>query len=139
MAPPKTPPRSTSMTPALDLQVSYRLGAPLVYVKGELDHQTAPQLRAIIDEESAGAPRALLLELSELSYMDSGGLSLVFDTINRLEGKGWLGVIGATQPVSRLMEITGLTDRPGLRILPDLASAAFALGRPEQASWAAEE
>jgi anti-sigma B factor antagonist len=127
MATPKTPPRSPSMSPPLDLQVSYRLGAPLVYVKGELDHQTAPQLRAIIDEESASAPQALILDLSQVSYMDSGGLSLMFDTVTRLRGSGWLGVVGATSPVTRLMEITGLTDQPGFRMLPDLTAAAGAV------------
>jgi hypothetical protein len=49
MATPQLPLRSPSMSPPLDLQTSYRLGAPLVYVKGELDHQTAPQLRAIME------------------------------------------------------------------------------------------
>jgi anti-sigma B factor antagonist len=128
MATPRTPRRSTSMSSTpLDLQVSYRLGVPLIYVTGELDHQTAPQLRAVIDEESAAAPPAVILDLSALVYMDSGGLSLVFDTLNRMKGSGWLGLVGATRPVSRLMEISGLMERPGLRILPDLAAAADAL------------
>ena len=127
MATPKRPPRSPSPSPSFDLQVSYRLGAPLVYVRGELDHQTAPRLRAIIEEESAAAPPAIILDLTGLSYMDSGGLSLVFETINRLKGKAWLGLVGVTAPVSRLMEITGLVEQPGLRILPDLAAATEAL------------
>lgn len=127
MASPKTPPRPPSLTTPLDLQISYRLGAPLVYVKGELDHQTAPQLRAVLAEESAAAPAAVLLELSEVSYMDSGGLSLLFDTLTRLKGSSWLGVIAATSPVARLMEITGLADQPGIQLLPDLTAAANAL------------
>jgi anti-sigma B factor antagonist len=127
MATPKIPPRSPSMSPSFDLQVSYRLGSPLVYVRGELDHQTAPQLRAILEEESASAPPAVILDLTGLSYMDSGGLSLLFETLNRLKGKSWLGLVGVTAPVSRLMEITGLVEQPGLRILPDLAAAAEAL------------
>lgn len=127
MAPSRTPPHWSPANTQLDLQVSYRLGAPLVYVKGELDHQTAPQLRAVIAEESANAPQAVMLEFSELSYMDSGGLSLLFDTLTRLKGSGWLGVVGATSPVARLMEITGLTDQPGIRVLPDLGAAATAL------------
>ena len=127
MATPKIPMRSTAPSPHLDLQVSYRLGTPLVYVKGELDHQTATQLRDVIEEESAGDPPALILELTGLSYMDSGGLSLIFETVNRLKGKGWLGLVGANWPVSRLMEITGLTEQAGLRVLPNLAAAAEAL------------
>lgn len=127
MATPKIPGRSSPSSPGLDLQVSYRLGAPLVYVRGELDHQTAAQLREVIDEETAASPKALLLEISGLAYMDSGGLSLVFDTLNRMKGNGWLGVIGATAHVSRLMEITGLTDQTGFRVFPDQAAAARAL------------
>ncbi len=131
MSTPKTPSHH-SMSPPLDLQVSYRLGAPLVYVKGELDHQTAPQLRAVIEEESASSPVAVILDLSGVSYMDSGGLSLMFDTLTRLKGSGWLGVVSPTSPVTRLMEITGLTDQPGFRLLPNLTAAAQAVGQPEQ-------
>jgi len=127
MAPSRTPPHWSPANTQLDLQVSYRLGAPLVYVKGELDHQTAPRLRAVIAEESGSAPRAVILELSKLSYMDSGGLSLLFDTLTRLKGTGWLGVVGATSPVARVKEITGLADQPGIRVLPDLDAAATAL------------
>jgi anti-sigma B factor antagonist len=130
MVTPKYPPRSTSMSTPLDLQVSYRMGVPLVYVKGELDHQTAPQLRAVIEEESASTPRALILDLSEVSYMDSGGLSLMFDTLTRIKSTGWFGVVQPTPPVARLMEITGLTDQPAFKLLPDLAAAAEALKTP---------
>lgn len=128
MAGQKTPPRSPSMSPPLDLQISYRLGAPLVYVRGELDHQTAPQLRAVIDEETGPRPPAVILDLSGVSYMDSGGLSLLFDTLTRLKGSSWLMVVGASSPVARLMEITGLVDQAGFRVLPDLAAARAALG-----------
>jgi anti-anti-sigma factor len=100
---------------------------PLVYVKGELDHQTTSQLRGVIEEEWSATPCAVILDLSEVSYMDSGGLSLMFDTVNRFKGAGWLGVVGARSPVARLMEITGLTDQPGFRMLPDLLAAERAL------------
>jgi anti-anti-sigma factor len=124
--------RPPSMGALLDLQVSYRLGAPLVYVKGELDHQTAPQLRRVIDQECALAPPAVLLELSQVPYMDSGGLSLMFDTVARLRSTGWLGLVGATAPVARLMDMTGLTERPECRVLPDLAAATAALRQQAQ-------
>jgi anti-anti-sigma factor len=127
MATPKHSSRPPLMGAQLDLQVSYRLGTPLVYVKGDLDHQTAPQLRTVIEEECSLVPPAVLLELSEVPFVDSGGLSLMFDTVARLRGTGWLGLIGATSPVARLMEMTGLTERPECRVLPDLAAAAAAL------------
>ncbi len=128
MATPKYPFRPASTSSRVEVQISYRLGVPLVYVKGDLDHQTAPQLRAVIDEEWVSAPRALLLELSEVPYIDSGGLSMLFDTLARFRGSAWLGLVGATSPVARLMETTGLTDQPDCRALPDLDAAADALG-----------
>jgi anti-anti-sigma regulatory factor len=70
----------------------------------------------------------VLLELSGVSYMDSGGLSLLFDTLTRPKGSSWLGVIAATSPVAWLIETTGLADQPGLRLLPELTAAASALG-----------
>jgi anti-anti-sigma factor len=101
-----------------------------VYVRGELDHQTAPRLRVVIDEEWGTRPHALILDLSQVSYIDSGGLALIFDTLARFKNAAWLGVVGATAPVTRLMEMTGLTDRPEFRMLPDLAAASVALENP---------
>jgi anti-sigma B factor antagonist len=118
---------STVVSHPLDLQVSYRLGAPLVYVTGEIDHHTAPQLRAVLDDELASAPRAIILDLSQVHYMDSGGLSLMFETLTRIRGTGWLGLVGAVSSVARILDITGLTDQAGLRVLPTLEAAADAL------------
>ena len=118
---------SSSSSHPLDLQVSYRLGAPLIYVKGELDHQTAPQLRAAIEEEWASAPPAVILELSGMSYLDSGGLSVLFDALTRLRGTAWLGAVGPIPPVARLLEMTGLTEQPDFRAFADLDAAALAL------------
>jgi anti-sigma B factor antagonist len=130
MTSPQIPSSPPSAYPPLDVQVSYRLGAPLVYVRGELDHQTAPRLRVVLEEEWATRPHALILELSQVSYIDSGGLALIFDTLARFKESAWLGVVGATAPVARLMEMTGLTDRPEFRMLPDLAAASAALQGP---------
>lgn len=127
MLSPRAQSHSSPVSAPLDVQVSYRLGPPLVYVRGELDHQTAPRLRVVLDDEWVSRPQAMILELSGVSYIDSGGLSLIFDTLARLKDTGWLGVVGATASVARLMEMTGLTERPEFRMLPDLTAASAAL------------
>ena len=121
-------PRSNASGSPLDLQVSYRLGAPLIYVKGELDHDTAGHLREAIDEELKNNPAALLLEFSGLAYMDSGGLSLMFETVKRFQGPAGVGVVGANSAVGRLLEITGLIDHPSFSLFSDQRAAAAALG-----------
>jgi anti-anti-sigma factor len=97
-------------------------------VKGELDHDTTGYLREIIDQELKEDPHVLILDFSELAYMDSGGLSLMFDTVQRFKDSGWLGVVGANPGVSRLLEITGLVDHPRFSLFVDQTAASAALG-----------
>ena len=121
-------PRSDASGSPLDLQVSYRLGVPLIYVKGELDHATSVFLREAIDDELKQDPPALLLEFSGLAYMDSGGLSLMFETVKRFDGSFGVGVIGANPTVNRLLEVTGLVDHPSFSVFADQRAAAATLG-----------
>jgi anti-anti-sigma factor len=121
------PPRSPMAGPYFDSQLSYRLGVPLIYVKGELDHDTAGSLRDAIAQELNDETKTLVLDFSDLSYMDSGGLSLMFDLVQRFRDSGWLGAVGANPGVSRLLEITGLVDHPGFRLFPDLPAVSAAL------------
>jgi anti-anti-sigma factor len=120
-----SPPQSGG--PILSWQISYRLGCPLVYVRGELDHAAAGLLRDVIDKELSEPSRVLLLDFSELTYMDSGGLALMFETVRRLKDPAWLGVIASNSAVRRLMEITGLLDHPRVRSLPGIEEARAAL------------
>lgn len=117
------PPRRRSAA-QLDTQVSYRLGVPLIYLKGELDHDSAVHLRDIIREETIGDPAALVLEFSELTYVDSGGLSLMFDVVSEFETPRWLGVVDPIPGVLRLLELTGLTDRKAVKIFSDIQAAS---------------
>jgi anti-sigma B factor antagonist len=107
----------------LDTQVSYRLGVPLIYLKGELDHDSAAYLRELIAEETRDDPPALVLELSELSYMDSGGLSLMFDLARTVSQPRWIGLVGANTGVARLLEVTGLSDQESVKTFADLRAA----------------
>ena len=48
-------------------------------LKGEIDHHTAPELREAIDEALSLSEKAtvLVLDFSEVSFMDSSGVGLV--------------------------------------------------------------
>jgi anti-anti-sigma factor len=116
----------------LRIQESSRLGLPLLYLSGELDHKSAGELRSLIEQEVRAGASGLFLEMSELQYIDSGGLALLFDTLHKLEDTGGLGVVSPNAGVARLMELTGLVGRRGFRVFPDLASITSAVsGSPE--------
>jgi anti-anti-sigma factor len=53
-----------------------------------------------------------VLDLRELSFMDSSGLASLIGLCRRGAGEGWSLVLAAPQPqVTRLLRITGLDQR----------------------------
>ena len=119
-------------TPTLDTQVSYRFGVPLIYVSGELDHGSAGRLRRVIEEELKAEPEKLLLEFSRVAYMDSGGLSLLFEAVKKVGEWGWLALVAPNQNVRKLVEMTGLTDQKGFRIIENLETLPATLAEPSR-------
>jgi anti-sigma B factor antagonist len=82
---------------------------PVLELKGELDHGNSPALGAAIDEVLDAGERIVLLEVSHVDYIDSGGVSVLLSALRRLRGTGWLGIIGPNANVRRLLDIVGLT------------------------------
>jgi anti-anti-sigma factor len=96
----------------------------VVALTGELDVAGAALLEHELDRVAADhAPRALVLDLSALDFMDSTGLRLVVlaDARAREEGREFALVRG-TPDVHRVFEITRMTDR--LRFLGSAGEAA---------------
>jgi len=67
-----------------------------VRVAGKLDQRGAPELRRLIDDQLAASPQRFLLDLTELSALDSGGArSLVAATEYAAELKVDLRVVAS--------------------------------------------
>ena len=78
-------------------------------VAGELDSHTAPDLDARVGALSSD--HDVILELTDLAFIDSSGLRVLVAQHQRLEDAGRALVLVAPSPtVARLIEITGLTD-----------------------------
>ena len=105
---------------------------PLLRVSGELDHLGGSELCAVGREALGADGRVLLLDLSQCSYLDSGGLGALFGLLRDLGPEGVLGLIGVNQEVCRILEIVGLPRMASLRLFADAAeaSAALAADRP---------
>jgi anti-sigma B factor antagonist len=81
----------------------------LVSVSGELDLYTAERLRARIDEAGAVGADTILVDLSEVSFIDSTGLAVLVQETKRLEGRGHCLVVVTNDPrTRRVFEVTGL-------------------------------
>lgn len=112
----------------MQVATSQLRGVPLYTLQGEIDHTMAETLRAALEQglECRGAA-CLLIDLSAVDYIDSGGLAAILWAMRELRERGWLGVIGPNADILRLLEIVGLTIDGGLRVFSDEREAERAL------------
>jgi len=77
----------------------------VIFVGGEIDLMTAPEL----DECLGAAEGDVRLDMSAVTFVDSVGLSvLITHHGRRLRDGEALRIVDMSQPVRRLLEITGL-------------------------------
>jgi anti-anti-sigma factor len=94
-----------------DIDVEQRDGVVVVRPIGELDMVTAPQLRDIL-QELRQKKASVVIDLKELTFLDSTGLRLIWDAdaASRQDGLDLTLTVG-NPDVMRVFELTGLTRR----------------------------
>ncbi len=75
--------------------------------RDELDIATAPRLRAAVARAEAVAPEVALVDLRELTFLDSAGFHALHDAARRLERLGaWCGFADpASDGVRRVLDL----------------------------------
>jgi anti-anti-sigma factor len=77
---------------------------------GELDMATVEQVARPVRELRAAGFREIVLDLSELSFIDSSGIKMILDARDAsLENGIGLKVLPGRPAVQRAFEVTGLT------------------------------
>ena len=85
--------------------------APGVAVRGEVDIAAAQALEAALDAAIRGTAGAFLIDLAEVEFLDSSGLSTVLRARALLGREDRpLAVICPPGPVRRLIELAGAAD-----------------------------
>ncbi len=86
-------------------------GATVIMISGELDLATAPALEEELDR-AAQSDRHLILDLRELDFMDSTGLSVLVRAHQAAEESGRpLSLVKGPPQVQRLLSLTGVAER----------------------------
>ena len=93
--------------PAFRCEVSRAADVARLRLEGELDIATTPILEAAIAAQRGNGSRALVLDLTELRFIDSSGLRCILDTDaeSRLDGFS-IALIQGPPPVHRIFELT---------------------------------
>ena len=84
--------------------------AVTVVVAGELDHCAAPQVRRMLDDILSDASiTRLVLDLENLTFMDSSGIGVLLGRLKALQARGGsLGVKNMQPQVEKLFRLSGL-------------------------------
>ncbi|MGN1098111.1 MAG: anti-sigma factor antagonist [Clostridia bacterium] len=105
-------------------------GNTLVAVlSGEIDQYSAAYLRSKIDIEfELSNKKNLVLELSEVGFMDSAGIGLIIGRYKNLTSLGGKTALAAAGPkLKKILELSGVTKL--VKIYPDYRSAVEELMR----------
>lgn len=80
------------------------------YLKGEIDHHTAREMREAIDGAiELNMPSLLMLDFSLVSFMDSSGIGLVMGRYrNLLKSGAELHITGVSPNIYKVMRLAGL-------------------------------
>lgn len=89
--------------------VSQRDGRTVVAAAGELDVHTAPALQSELDPRSQQPNAALVVDLSDVGFIDSTGLGVLVTTLKHVrESGGSLDVVVTSPRVLKVLALTGL-------------------------------
>jgi anti-sigma B factor antagonist len=95
----------------LSIDVKHEDGGELLIFKlrGSLDLATSPTVRAALMDATEKGKRDLIVDLTQLEFLDSTGLGALIGAHRRAsEHGGTLRLIVAEGPIARLLNITGL-------------------------------
>jgi anti-sigma B factor antagonist len=91
-------------------------------LKGEIDLHVSPSVTASLNEMINKKPPRMVVDLSEVSYIDSAGLAALIEAMQKVEGYGGKFMLaGLQETVRSIFEISRLDQV--FQIFPDTNAA----------------
>jgi anti-anti-sigma factor len=102
----------------------------VAHVGGEVDGSNAVELGRALGEKLPSSAHGLVVDLTDVAYMDSAGIELLFGLARRLgDRRQRLGLsVPADSPVRRVLEICDIGSAAPLEETADAAATRIASG-----------
>ncbi len=102
--------RSLGMSEVIQ-EVLRRGESLIVRVTGEIDLRHSPKFHQALIELCAEQPRRMLLNMSQVNYIDSSGIGTLVEIFRRLNSQnGELVLVAPSERVRNVLDITRLLD-----------------------------
>lgn len=85
-------------------------------LSGELDMASAKSLHEALEPVVRGDAH-IVLDLEELTFIDSSGIRALLDLSHRLNGAAPLALVNVPDAVQRVLDIVGLESLPGIEVV----------------------
>jgi anti-sigma B factor antagonist len=104
-------------------------GLAVLVVGGEVDYEVSPQLKARLMKAIKAGTRRLVLDLTDVSFIDSTAIGVIAGAVERLDemGGGSVAVVSTHEKVMQIFEITGLDNVLTVHASREDALAALAV------------
>jgi anti-sigma B factor antagonist len=90
---------------------THQSGGVLLRARGEIDVATAPEFHAALAQLIGGGAEILIVDMSEVSFIDSTGLGVLVSAEKESRAAGHELRLVVTQPhVTKLLALTGLDE-----------------------------
>ena len=100
----------------------------ILVVGGEVDYEVSPQLKAHMMREIKAGAKRLVLDLSDVTFIDSTAIGVIAGAVEKLdEAGGSLAIVSTHEKVVQIFEITGLDSVITLHASREEALAALAV------------
>ena len=96
-----------------DFEIEIRPHGPelRLCIRGELDMATAPRIQEVVPLVEEHAPKKVVLDLSQLDFIDSQGTRALIAVAERVRDRFALRVENLPPPVERVVDALGVRER----------------------------
>ena len=99
------------MESTLHIDIAQRDGATVLSVRGEVDLATAPILDKQISAVEAENPAEIIVDLDQVTFMDSSGLQVLLAHILAAQNGNRIRLTRGSPQVTRLFTVSGMLDQ----------------------------
>jgi anti-sigma B factor antagonist len=97
----------------------------LITARGEIDRSTASRLSDALRRATFGATGSITVDMCEVTFMDSSGVSVLLNAVRRLTRRGRrMSLVCPRGELLRLFELSGLSAALDVRAAPPEPAAA---------------